>query len=227
MKPGEQDLRTLFATRANRSGWADVDGMVERAMSHQPTPVLGKARLAIDAIGALTRGVLVLVVLAIVGFAVALQSGSRTPPTGLWQSEGPVGTGIVGSNTCLAVDLTDPAYKSGAVTVWWWAPDEGKTDCRTSSSGPMEAIAALESVQLGVRTAFRIQLDLELIGGGSESVVFTLDPSAVATDGVSLAGFAGEGPRGRALNFSLVHGLDVTPPGGVPAPTPHIDHPSD
>lgn len=226
MKPEDQELRTLFLARGNRTGWVDVDGMVEHAMESRPSPVLAKLRPALSALGNLSGGILVVVVLASIGVGALLLGGVQSPPTGLWQSKAPVGTGVVGSKTCVAVDLSETAYKTGDVTLWWWAPGEGESDCRTSSSGPMEAVATLASIPvadaaLGTeRSVFRIQLDLELVGSGTERIEFVLDPFRKAADAASLAGFAGADLGGRALEFNRVQSLDVTPPGGVPAPTP-------
>jgi hypothetical protein len=223
----DEDLRQVLLARGNRSGWIDVERMVTDAMASSPASVTSKARPFLSALQEFSRGIVVVVAaVAVIGVGVALQDGAGSRPTGLWQSKEPVGTGAVGSATCVAIDLTADAYETGKVTVWWWAPGGG--DCRSSSSGPMEAVATIDSVSLAVpglgsqRAAYRVHLDLEVIGGGTERVEFVLDPFGRRAGAAGLAGFAGRDLSGRGLDFTQVSGLDVTPPGGVPAPTPEV-----
>lgn len=222
----EDDLRKLLLARGNRTGWIDAERMVTDAMASPPASVMSRTRPLLGVLGQLSKSVVVVVLAVLtIGVGVALQGGAASPPTGLWQSKAPVGTGGVGSATCVAVDLTKDAFKTGKVTLWWWAPGDG--DCRTSSSGPMEAVASLESVSLGdsgrQRAAYRVQLDLEIIGGGTEFVEFVLDPFTRRGGGAGLPGFAGRDVSGRTLEFTSVPSLDVAPPGGVPAPTPQTE----
>jgi hypothetical protein len=124
--------------------------------------------------------------------------------------------------------LTDAAYRSGKVKLWWWAPDRG--GCRTSTSSPMESTAKLTVVQLpgagllGERPGLRIELELQILPSGTETLAFTLDPLRAGDVASELRGQAGISPAGRSISFRAVSALDVALPGGVPAPTPGSAH---
>jgi hypothetical protein len=222
MNVRDEDLRAMLSARSNRAGWIDADRLVAESVDR---PLPRAARPAITALRDAGRSLgLIIVVVALIGVAVSAQGAAQARPVGIWQSRLAVGTGEVGSRTCVALNLSDDAYKTGQVSVWWWAPGQG--DCRTSSSSPTQAVAQLTPVSLpasgsgALRSAYRVQLDLDLLGGGSERVEFVLDPLGQSAGAGRLAGSAGADLGGRPLDFTRVPGVDVAPPGGVPAPTP-------
>lgn len=236
MNVDDEDIGTMLRARGNRTGWIDADQMVADALgSPRPTAmtsVRSTLRSTLGVLREVSGQILLVAAVAAIGIAAVLQGGAPSPPTGRLQSVAPVGTGILGSMTCVSLDLTRDAYEAGQVRLWWWAPAEGESDCRTSSSGPMEAGASLERVGLvddalgSLRSVYRVSLDLELIGGGMDRVEFILDPFGQRPTPTSIGGFAGRDLHGRALEFRQIPGLDVTPPGGVPAPTPDVAPPN-
>ena len=175
----------------------------------------------------LVLGTALLSVALVVG-AWGLSGSGRDPrPTGTWQSEQTVGTGPVGSDTCVAIELTDEAYESGHVQLWWWAP--GKGGCRFATSSPMESTASLTSIQVSGITpvdsheAFRIELTLDILPEGTETLAFVIDPSRTGSDETKLLGDGGAAADGQPLSFVSVSAPDVELPGGGPAPTPESE----
>jgi hypothetical protein len=89
----------------------------------------------------------------------------------------------------------------------------------------METTATLTEVRLpragalSERTGFVVELELQLLPSGTETVAFTLDPMRVQSTS-TLAGYSGRGQSGRVLSFTSVQSLDVQAPGGTPVPTP-------
>ena len=172
-----------------------------------------------------TMAATVALAVALAAFAIRGPSaGSAPPPVGMFQAEQPVGLGIVGSETCVSVELDDQAYTSGAVTVWWWMV--GEKGCRTSVSGPMATKAQLHAIDLtgpaGLvpRTGYRISFVLQLLPSGSEEVVFTLDPGQGSPSPDRIAAFSGADITTSNLTFDRVDKLDVAEPGGPNIPTP-------
>jgi hypothetical protein len=144
-------------------------------------------------------------------------------PVGLFQSDHPVGTGSVGSRTCVGLRLDDLAYRTGAVSIWWWLV--GPAGCHSSTSGLTASQAKLVPVSLpGTsgspdRAGYRVELDVPLIPTGSESVLFTLDPD-VATPGQGVPAYPGPTVSQSVVLLVPVPELDVRGSGGEPAPTP-------
>lgn len=200
-----------------------------RARSRRATFVYDGAALSITyprqthrapATSTLILGTALLSVALVVGAWVQGGSGRNTRPTGVWQSEQTVGTGDVGSDTCVAIELTDTAYQSGRVSLWWWAPGTG--GCRTATSSPMKSAASLTLVSVDAHEVARVELTLDILPEGTETLAFVLDPTRVGKDESKLLGNAGGDGGGRELAFSAVPAPDVELPGGGPAPTPEI-----
>jgi hypothetical protein len=182
-------------------------------LAKQPIAALGMLGIvAALAIGAVT----------VVGRRGA-DAGPRTP-IGLYQSEGPVGTGPVGRRTCAALRLDAAAYRAGRVVVWWWSV--GPAGCTSSSSGIVSTEARLTTVRLAAssdlpdRTAGRIDLELRLIPDGSEVVTFTLDLLRGDPEARSIIGYRGSTASGSVVEFKPVATISVAEPGHEPAPTP-------
>ena len=180
---------------------------------------------------------IVVVTIGVVLVAVTARRGAETrgtetggtetglgPPVGLFQSESPVGAGPVGANTCVALRLTDDAYRTGSVTVWWWVV--GPAGCRSSTSGVVSAPARLTSAPLSAtsdlpaRVGYRIDLDLELVPSGSETITFTLDPTRSNPGSQAIIAYKGTDTSGSAFEFAPVVAVSVDEPGPAPPPTP-------
>jgi uncharacterized membrane protein len=150
-------------------------------------------------------------------------SSPAAPPVGLFQSEGPVGTGPVGSKICVGLRLDDEAYRTGATEASWW--QVGPTGCRTSVSGVIASPVKLVQVSLPAtdalpaRTGYRVELELPLVPAGTETVVFTIDTGAAAPGG-GLRAYPGPGVSRSGVLLALVPALDVREPGTGPPPTP-------
>jgi hypothetical protein len=226
MHPNDDNLRLMLISRARRAPTVDLGDMVDQATKAPPEGRWSR----IGRMASLLRDSAAMVVLAgllVTALSVGVWAhfgGSTTAlPVGLWQSEQPVGTGAVGSETCVAIELTDATYRSGRVRVWWWLM--GSADCRTSTSGPMETTATLTEVRLpgagalAERTGFVVELELQLLPSGTETVAFTLDPMRVQSTS-SLVAYSDRNQSGRVLLFTSVRSLDVQQPGGTPVPTP-------
>jgi hypothetical protein len=220
----EEQLRLMLERRSKRTSLAGVAGSARIATS-TPQTTSGLRRFFERARVATSFSLVLVVTVAIALVAVSVRRGSDVGigPVGLYQSEAPVGTGAVGANTCVALRLTDDAYRSGTVTVWWWL--KGSHGCASSTSGIVAATARLAAVQLradgGVpnRTGHRVDLDLQLVPSGSEMVTFTLD-SARANPGQAMPAYKGVGSGGQPFQLTAMSSLSVDEPGTTSPPTP-------
>lgn len=147
------------------------------------------------------------------------------PPVGLFQSEDPVGTGRVGATTCVALRLTDEAYRVGTVQVWWWLV--GPAGCRSSTSGVVSAPARITSVQLAAgrglrdRLGYRVDLEMQLLPGGSETIAFVLD-TARSPGSRAIVAYTSADASGSAVELTPVEAISVEEPGSAPPPTPRL-----
>jgi hypothetical protein len=145
------------------------------------------------------------------------------PPVGLFQSEDPVGTGRVGATTCVALRLTDEAYRVGTVQVWLWLV--GPAGCRSSTSGVVPAPARITSVPLAAgrglpeRLGYRVDLEIQLLPGGSETIAFVLD-TARNPGSQAIVAYKSAGASGSAVELTPVETITVDEPGAPPPPTP-------
>jgi hypothetical protein len=155
--------------------------------------------------------------------AVATSSASAAPLVGLFQSDRPVGTGPVGSKTCIGLRLDEEAYRTGTTEAWWWLV--GPAGCRTSTSGVTAFQVRLVQTSLPAtgaspaRIGYRIELDLPTLPSGSEPIVFTIDPQ-IPTAGQGVWAYPSAAPSGTGVLLAPVTALEVQQPGSGPPPTP-------
>lgn len=214
----DDEVRSMLLARAARSRLTDSSALVSGALARPRTRAVPVGGLA----GALTVLVIVL------GASTLLRPGvgGTARPVGLWQSDGSVGTGAVGSEMCVALELSDAAYRDGTVTIWWWL--RGESGCRTSESGPMASSASLTPVQLpaggsrATRPGYAVSMTLALLPAGEETVRFLLDPTIDLAGNSHVSALRGEAGTEGEVAFRLVQRLDVAPPDGLPVPTPVI-----
>lgn len=223
----EGTIREAMSIRAARADvatvaaqLADVTNLPQDA--GRPTVL---RRIASPINGLATAAVTVGAAVLIAAFALRPAStGATQPPTGLFQSDRPVGLGDVGSEICVAVALDDRAYETGEVTVTWW--ELGDKGCRTSTSGPMATAARLVTASLQgpgdapSRSGYQVSFVLQLLPSGSEEVAFTIDPGQGTPDADRIVGFRGTSTTAPDITFERVNHIDVVEPGGPDIPTP-------
>jgi hypothetical protein len=219
----------MLIERSRRTSVADVVDAVSDATK-------GPRRTRPTWLGSL-RAVRAAVSLTVVaGFALAMLAVTLTargraevgsaPPVGLYQSEGPVGEGPVGASVCVAVRLTDDAFRTGNLTLWWWMV--GPKGCPTSNSGVVSGPARIAPVLLSAssdlpaRVGYRVDYDLQLIPDGSETLTFTLDVQGSAPGGEKILARKGAASSGSEVQFEAVQDISVDEPGSKPPPTPRL-----
>ena len=231
MELDDVDLRSMLDRRATRAAPGQLQRIVvpirSSGVRSRWSPVFARTLTGARSTMAILLGAVAIAV--VVGLRLGNGNPAGANPHGLFQSDTPVGTGQVGARTCVALNLDDSAYSSGSVTVSWWLVD-GR-DCRISTSGISTSPATLTPVPvptgaLPARAGYRIDLKLDLVASGSETITFVLDPTvATATPG-AIAAHAGSSASGPKFEFSAVGALDVREPGAKPIPTPHSQRPS-
>lgn len=214
----DDEVRSMLLSRAARSRFNDSSALVSGALARPRTRAVP--------VGSLAGALAVLVIVLGVSTLLRAGIGGAAKPVGLWQSDRAVGTGAVGSEMCVALELSDAAYRDGTVTIWWWQHGDG--GCRTSESGPMASSASLTPVQLpaagstAARPGYAVSMTLALLPAGEETIRFLLDPTIDGAGNAHLSGLRGQAGTEGEVTFRLVQRLDVAPPDGLPAPTPVI-----
>jgi hypothetical protein len=227
MDVDEEQLRLMLEARGRRTSVASVADSVRLVTRNQQARRFTWSR-ALETVRMLASVFVLFVVTAAVVIVIVnirrATEGGQAMPVGLFRSETPVGTGPGGMNICVAIRLTDDAYRTGSLTVWWWT--RGSDGCRSSASGVVPAPARLASVPLSAslglpdRVGYRVDLELQLVPSGSETVTFTLDAARPNPGSQAILAYRGVGTSGATFELAPVASISVDEPGTATPPTP-------
>ncbi len=227
MDDDSERIRSMLVERSRRISVAGVVDAVSDATNGPRTtrPTwLGSLRAARAAVSVMLVAAFALALVAVTLTARGRTEVGSATPVGLYQSEDPVGEGPVGASVCVAVRLTDDAFRTGNLTLWWWMV--GPKGCRTSNSGVVSGPAKIAAVPLSgslglpARVGYRVDYDLQLIPDGSETLTFTLDVQGSPSGAKAILARKGSASSGSAVQFAAVPDISVDEPGSEPPPTP-------